>query len=95
MSKSENCPVCGSSKYRYISYQEEGWGIVEQHGNCDRCGYMIEQAYSNPIVGFKFAQTKGRKLKGVYYPKNSRHMKRMRRKYGIRHNSTDWVLNLI
>ena len=95
MNDQERCPICNSAKYRYVSYAEYGWGTVEQHGHCKHCGYRIEQAYSKPIVGFELAQVKGRKFDGVYYPKNIRRRKRLRRKFGIRHNPKDWMLCFI
>jgi RNA polymerase subunit RPABC4/transcription elongation factor Spt4 len=45
------CPVCHSSKYKYQYWTEFGWGTVEQHGYCDQCGYIVDQAYSQPISG--------------------------------------------
>ena len=91
------CPVCGSSKYRYKSWSEEGWGTVEQHGFCARCGYTIEQAYSQPIVGFQLDRKRGIKnpYDGKYYPNNVRQRKRLRRKYGIKHSSNDRMLEFI
>lgn len=44
-----NCPICGSNDYEYISFSEDYFGIVERHGSCERCGYLVEQAYS-PIM---------------------------------------------
>jgi len=34
------CPICGSNEWKYVSYSEEYWGVVEQHGYCDRCGFI-------------------------------------------------------
>ena len=89
------CPVCNSKDYKYVYYTEEYWGIVEQHGYCERCGYIIEQAYSQPIEGFKLDRKRGYKLKGKWYAKNTRKRKRMRRKYNIKHTSQDWMLDMI
>ncbi len=44
-----NCPICGSNDYEYISFSEDYFGTVERHGSCERCGYLVEQAYS-PIM---------------------------------------------
>ena len=38
-----NCPICGSNDYEYISFSEYYFGIVERHGSCERCGYLVEQ----------------------------------------------------
>ena len=40
------CPICHHNTFDYVSYSEYGWGMVEQHGYCDRCGFMVEQVYS-------------------------------------------------
>ena len=97
MDKMIRCPVCNSSKYRYVSYAESCWGIVEQHGRCDRCGYMIEQAYSQPVEGF--LPDRKRRYRnphdGKYYPNNVRMRKRLRRKYEIKHSLEDRMLELI
>ena len=90
-----NCPICGYDKYKYQSWSEEYWGTVEQHGYCKRCGYIIEQAYSQPVVGFELDNKKGRKVDGKYYPNNVRQRKRLRRKYGIKHSPQDMWLSLI
>lgn len=52
------CPICHHNTFNYISYSEYEWETVEQHGYCDRCGFMIEQAYSSPFCMF-FRQKKG------------------------------------
>ncbi len=46
------CPMCKSKTFDYCSYSEYGWGIVEQHGYCKRCGYVVEQAYSPAMEAF-------------------------------------------
>lgn len=92
----QTCPVCKFDKYRYVSYSEYGWGIVEQHGYCDRCGYTIEQAYSSAVVGFEHPQRKGyRDMNGIYHPSNFRKRRRMRRKFGIKLESEDRYLAMI
>ena len=88
------CPICGSKTFDYISYSEWGWGIVEQHGYCVRCGYCIQQAYSPVVDGFLDIK-KGFKTKsGNYIPKDIKRHKRIRRKLGI--NDIDinpeWIL---
>ena len=93
--KIEKCPVCGSAQWRYVSYAEECWGTVEQHGKCSRCGYTIEQCYSDTITGFELSRTKGYKINKTWHGKNIRKRKRMKRKYHIRHNPDDWMLDYI
>ena len=85
MKNNDKCPVCNSKGYRYISFSEFGWGIVERHGFCNRCGYTIEQAYSPVMEGFVLNRTKGFKVDGKWYGKNTRKRKRMKRKYNIKH----------
>ena len=89
------CPVCNSDKYRYVSYAEECYGIVEQHGRCNRCGYVIEQCYSFPVDGFEPIIRRGHKCLNKYYPKNKRKRLRMKRKYGIKYGNKDWMLMYI
>ncbi len=91
------CPICNSPNYRYVSYSEFGWGSVEQHGYCDRCGYVVEQAYSQPIVGFTLDRKRGYRnpFDGKYYPNNVRMRKRLHRKYGIKHRPEDRMLDQI
>lgn len=86
-----NCPICKSKTFEYCSYSEYGWGIVEQHGNCNRCGYLIEQAYS-PSCDCFWDVKKGFKDRfGKYYSKNVKKHKRIRRKLGIKR--TDYDIN--
>lgn len=89
-----NCPVCNSPEYKYKYYTEEYWGVVEQHGLCERCGYIIEQAYSVPVEGFLHDRKRGYRNphNGQYYPSNVRKRKRLRRKYGIKHSPNDFML---
>ena len=50
-----DCPICKSKTFEYCSYSDDCWGAmitVERHGNCKRCGYRVEQAYSEPLEGF-------------------------------------------
>lgn len=49
--KVNKCPICGYEGFKDVHYAEEYWGIVEQHCYCDRCGYVIEQCYSEAIEG--------------------------------------------
>lgn len=91
-----NCPICGYKKYRYVSYAEECYGIVEQHGYCDHCGYTVEQTYSVPIDGFYPMICKGGKdYFGQYHAKNCRKRKRVKRKFNIKYGNDDWKLMFI
>ena len=69
--------------------------FIEQHKYCERCGYTVEQAYSQPIVGFELNQTRGCKYNGKWHGKNTRKRKRMKRKYDIKHTNKDWMLFFI
>lgn len=101
MMKNNACPICNSNQFRYIYYAEECYGIVEQHGYCNRCGYTIEQAYSDVIVGFEPDVKRGYKIltwnksTGYHYKyvnKNVRKRKRLRRKFGIKVDQKDrWL----
>ena len=91
----DTCHVCKSKEYKYTYYTEGYWGIVEQHGYCNHCGYMIEQCYSEAIEGFVSDLKKGYKLNGKWYGKNRRKRARLRRKFHIKHNPKDWILNRI
>ena len=87
------CPMCGTQTFDYISYSEYGIGIVEQHGYCDRCGYIVEQAYSGALEAF-YDRKKGYKnYFGKYYPKNVKKHKRARRKLNIKNIDVNpiWV----
>ena len=88
------CPICNSHKFKYEEHSES-IGTVEQHGYCDTCGYIIEQAYSSVYYGFDFSRRKGYKLNGKWCGKNIRKRKRMKRKYHIKHTSEDWWLSRI
>lgn len=47
------CPVCKSKTFEYVCYCDYGWiGIYEEHGYCNNCGYVIEQAYSPVYEAF-------------------------------------------
>lgn len=74
-----NCPLCKSDTFYYCSWRED-IGTVEQHGDCERCGFFIEQAYSPTVQGIRdiFRGYKG--ASGIYYAKNRRKHKRIRRK---------------
>lgn len=83
--KKELCPVCSSSKYVYTCYREE-WGLVEQYGYCDRCGFVLQQQYSPVQTGFYPMRRRGYKdARGVYHNANRRARIRMKRKYDIKY----------
>ena len=101
LAKTNRCPICNSDKYRYKHYAEECYGIVERHGYCNRCGYTVEQCYSDVFDGFMPDIKRGHKVlrwsvnNGNYYeyePKNTRKRKRVRRKFGIKIDQKDkWL----
>lgn len=79
-----DCPICGSNTFNYISYSEYCWGIVEQHGYCNRCGYIIEQAYSPVHEAFWDIKKGFKDSSGKYHPKNVKKHKRIRRKMNVK-----------
>lgn len=78
------CPICHSKIFDYVSYSEEYWGIIEQHGYCDRCGYRVEQAYSSVYEAFLDIKKGFKDALGNYHPKNVKRHKRIRRKQNIK-----------
>ena len=78
------CPICKSKTFNYVSYSEYGLGIVEQHGRCDRCGYIVEQAYSPVYDAFWDIKRGFKHPSGYYVPKNIKRHKRIRRKMGVK-----------
>ena len=94
INRSQMCPICSSKKYRDIIYTEE-YGTVEEHAYCQSCGYTIEMAYSDPIVGFTPDITRGYKALDGYRQKNTRIRKRMRRKFNIKRSNEDRFLMYI
>lgn len=87
------CPICNSKTFEYISYSEYGWGTVEQHGNCSRCGYIVEQAYSPVYEAFYDIKRGFKDALGNYHPKNVKRHKRIRRKLNIKNIEVNpyWV----
>ena len=86
--KTTKCPICGYDKFKDEHYAEDCY--------CYRCGYRIEQCYSEPVEGFDLPIRKGYKIcDGVYIPKNWRKRKRVKRKYGIKYKNKDWTLKHI
>lgn len=78
------CPICKSKTFDYVSYSESGFGTVEQHGLCKRCGFCVEQVYS-PVMTCFFDRKKGFKNhSGKYIPKNVKKHRRIRKKLGIK-----------
>ena len=78
------CPICHSKTFDYVSYSEECYGIVEQHGYCLRCGYRVEQAYSSVYEAFLDIKKGFKDALGNYHPKNAKRHKRIRRKQNIK-----------
>ena len=74
------CPICHHITYDSVSYSEYGRCTVQQHGYCDRCGYMVEQAYSIPFECFSDRKKGFKDCKGIYHSKNVKKHKRARRK---------------
>ena len=80
----ELCPICGYKYFEYCSDSMWGWGTVEQHGYCERCGYIVEQAYS-PIYEAFWDVIKGyQHPDGHYVSKNIKRHRRIRRKLNVR-----------
>lgn len=80
----EVCPICGYKYFEYFSESMWGWGTVEQHGYCERCGYIVEQAYS-PVYEAFWDVTKGYKHPyGYYVSKNVKRHRRIRRRLNVR-----------
>ena len=48
MTSTIKCPICGN-KAEYMSFYEEV-GKVEEHINCNRCGYYYEYVYGHYYV---------------------------------------------
>lgn len=96
MDKKTLCPICKYKKYKYEYYYGKICGayeIVEQHGYCERCGYVIEQAYSSVIEGFMPPRKRGRKLAdGTYLPSNKRKRKHLKRKYNIKYFNNNFFV---
>ena len=78
------CPICKSKTFEYVAYSTDECGIVEQHGYCHRCGYIVEQAYSPVYEAFWDIEKGFRLPSGEYAPKNVKRHKRIRRKLGIK-----------
>lgn len=90
------CPICHSKTFGYISYSEECYGTVEQHGYCDRCGYTIEQSYSPVYEAFYDIKRGYKDALGRYHPKNVKRHKRIRRKLNIKNIDVNpyWIFYL-
>ena len=78
------CPICHSKTFDYVSYSEEYYGIVEQHGYCERCGYRVEQVYSPVYEAFLDIKKGFKDALGNYHQKNVKRHKRIRRKQNIK-----------
>ena len=64
------CPICRSKTFNYVSYSEHEWGTIEQHGHCDRCGYVVEQAYSPVYDAFIDIKRGYKDYNGNYHSKD-------------------------
>ena len=78
------CPVCHKNTFEYCSFSEYGWGIVEQHGYCKRCGYVVEQAYSSVLEGIQDIKRGFKLPNGLYVEKDIKRHKRIRRKLNVK-----------
>jgi hypothetical protein len=78
------CPICHTQTFLYCSWSEYGWGTVEQHGYCERCGYIVEQAYSEVYDAFWDIKKGFKHPDYGYRPKNVKRHKRIRRRLGIK-----------
>ena len=78
------CPICHSKTFEYVSYSEYGIGTVEQYGDCHRCGYIVQQAYSSVYDAFLDIKRGFKLPNGKYVPKNIKRHKRIRRKLGVK-----------
>jgi len=86
------CPICNYSKYKYESWSEWGFGIVEQHGYCGRCGYIIDQAYSRPVEGFTPITRRGYVDSFcVRHKKDSRQRMRMKRRFHCDYTNCEYL----
>lgn len=87
------CPICKSKTFDYVFYSEYGWGTVEQHGYCHRCGYTVEQAYSPVYEAFLDIKRGFKNPSGKYIKKNVKKHKRIRRKHGVKNIEVNpiWV----
>lgn len=77
------CPICKSKKYEATSFSDEIWGgiyEVENHSYCPSCGFRIEMAYCQPLIGFEDHKRGWRDYKNKYHQKDIRKHKRYRRK---------------
>ena len=89
----QTCPICNAKTFDYVSYAEECYGIVEQHGYCHRCGYLLFQAYSPVSECFVDIKKGYKNFFGEYIPKNVKRHKRIRKKLNI--NKNDFEINPI
>ena len=78
------CPICNSSTFDYVSYSEYGYGTVEQHGYCDKCGYTVEQVYHPVYEAFLDIKKGFKDYNGKYHPKNVKRHRRVRRKLNLK-----------
>ena len=87
------CPICHAKTFDYVSYSEDPYGTIEQHGYCDRCGYRIEQVYSPILTAFVDIKRGFKSPFGGYVSKNVKRHKRIRRKLGIKNIEVNpmWV----
>lgn len=88
------CPICKSKTFEYVCYRDYGWiDIVEQHGYCDNCGYVIEQAYSPVDEAFWDIKRGFKHPEKGYFKKNVKKHKRIRKKLKIKNYDVNppWI----
>lgn len=72
--------MCKHKTFDYVAYCGAWCECVELHGCCEMCGYVIEQAYSQPMVCFMDIKKGYKDFNGKYHEKNAKKHKRVRRK---------------
>lgn len=77
-----SCPICKEKTFEYCSYSEFGLGIVEQHGSCSRCGFIVEQAYSPTFCCFWDIKKGFKHPNGTYYAKNVKKAQKNKKEIG-------------
>ena len=87
------CPICHAKTFDYVSYSEDPYGTIEQHGHCHRCGYIVEQAYSGVLEAFYDVKIGYKHPTLGYIPRDVERHKRIRRKLGIKNIEVnpEWV----
>lgn len=80
----KKCPICERYTLDYREYYDNSI-IVERHGYCDNCGYLIAQCYCEPVECFLDTVKGWKDGYGIYHMKNTRKHKRIRKKSNYRY----------